>query len=88
MLAHPLEGSEAALATLGDTEVGAWESAPGTDEDTGVDEVFVVFAGRGTVTFAGGEVVELAPGVTVRLRAGERTAWVLTETLRKVYVAQ
>lgn len=46
-----------------------------------------MFAGRGTVTFAGGEVVELAPGVTVRLRAGERTAWVLTETLRKVYVA-
>ena len=31
--------------------------------------------------------VALAPGVVVRLRAGERTTWVVTEALRKVYVA-
>ncbi len=30
---------------------------------------------------------ELGPGAAVRLRAGERTTWVVTETLRKVYVA-
>lgn len=87
LLAHPLEGSEAAPATLGDTETGAWESAPGTDEDTETDEVFVVLAGRGTVTFDDGVVVELAPGVAVRLRAGERTTWAVTEPIRKVYVA-
>ena len=77
----------APLATLGATEVGLWGMEPGTDHDTEVDEVFVVLAGRGTVTFADGEVVDLQPGVAVRLRAGERTTWVVTETLRKLYVA-
>ena len=76
------------LAEVGDAEVGVWEMAPGTEEDTEVDEVFVVLAGRGSVTFADGEVVALAPGVVVRLRAGERTTWTVTETMRKVYVAR
>lgn len=75
------------LATLGSVEVGLWGMDPGTDHDTEVDEVFVVLAGSGTVTFADGEVVELRPGVVVRLHAGERTTWVVTETLRKLYVA-
>jgi uncharacterized protein len=75
------------LGELGGTEVGVWEMAPGTEQDTEADEVFVVLAGRGTVTFEDGEVVDLAPGVAVRLTAGERTTWVVTETLRKVYVA-
>jgi uncharacterized protein len=75
------------LGEVGGAEVGVWEMAPGTEQDTEVDEVFVVLAGRGTVTFDDGEVVELAPGVVVRLRAGERTTWVVTEALRKVYVA-
>jgi uncharacterized cupin superfamily protein len=75
------------LATLGAAEVGLWGMDPGTEVDTEVDEVFVVLAGRGTVTFEDGEVVELAPGVAVRLHAGERTTWVVTETLRKVYAA-
>lgn len=82
-----LAGDAAPLAELGGAEVGTWEMAPGTDHDTEVDEVFVVLTGRGTVTFEDGEVVELRPGVAVRLRAGERTTWVVTETLRKVYVA-
>ncbi len=75
------------LATLGEAEVGLWGMDPGTDHDTEVDEVFVVLAGRGTVEFADGEVVTLAPGVAVRLSAGERTTWTVTEALRKVYVA-
>lgn len=75
------------LARLGQTEIGLWEMAPGVDDDTEVDEVFVVLAGRGQVEFEDGEVVGLAPGVAVRLRAGERTTWTVTETLRKVYVA-
>ena len=75
------------LATLGETEVGLWCMEPGTDHDTEVDEVFVVLAGRGTVEFEDGEVVTLTPGVAVRLKAGERTTWTVTEKLRKVYVA-
>ena len=82
-----LAGAAGELARLGDAEVGTWEMAPGTDHDTEVDEVFVVLTGRGIVSFEDGEVVDLAPGVAVRLRAGERTTWVVTETLRKVYVA-
>ena len=66
-------------------ERGVWEITPGVVTDVEADEVFVVLAGRGTVTFEDGEVVTLAPGVAVRLRAGERTTWVVTETLRKVY---
>jgi uncharacterized cupin superfamily protein len=77
----------APLATVGEAEVGLWGMEPGVDHDTEVDEVFVVLAGRGTVEFEDGEVVTLAPGVAVRLRAGERTTWTVTETLRKVYVA-
>ena len=82
-----LTASLAPLATVGDAEVGLWGMAPGVDHDTETDEVFVVLAGRGTVEFEDGEVVTLAPGVAVRLRAGERTTWTVTETLRKVYVA-
>jgi uncharacterized cupin superfamily protein len=76
------------IATLGGLEVGLWEMAPGTAEDTEVDEVCLMLAGRGTVTFEDGEVVDLVPGVAVQLRAGERTTWVVTETLRKVYVSR
>ena len=83
-----LAGETGPLTELGGAGIGTWEMAPGTDHDTEVDEVFVVLAGRGTVTFEDGEVVELGPGTAVRLRAGERTTWVVTETLRKVYVAQ
>ena len=76
----------AALDSLGGTEVGIWEMGSGTARDTEVDEVFVVISGRGTVRFEDGEVVTLSPGVAVRLRAGERTEWDITETLRKVYL--
>ena len=82
-----LTGSPGPLDTLGDVEVGTWEMAPGVDHDTEADEVFVVLAGRGRIDFEDGSTVELAPGVAVRLHAGERTTWTVTETLRKVYVA-
>ena len=84
VLAHDL----VPLTTLGDAEIGLWGMEPGTDHDTETDEVFVVLAGRGTVTFEDGEEIDLVPGVAVRLRAGERTTWTVTETLRKVYVAR
>ena len=73
---------------LAGVEVGVWEMTPGTATDVEVDEVFVVLAGAGTVTFDDdGEQVELGPGSVVRLRAGERTTWVVRETIRKIYVA-
>lgn len=40
----------------------------------------------GTFEFDSGEVVDLAPGDVVRLHAGERTRWTVTETLRKIYL--
>ncbi len=86
-----IEGDPTAAATaldsVGGAEVGVWEMTAGAARDTEVDEVFVVLAGRGTVRFADGESLDLSPGIAVRLRAGERTEWTVTETLRKVYVA-
>ena len=76
------------IADLAGLEVGLWEMVPGVAEDTEVDEVCVMLAGRGTVRFEDGEEIDLAPGVAVRLRAGERTTWTVTETLRKVYVSR
>jgi uncharacterized cupin superfamily protein len=76
----------AALAALEDADVGLWEMTAGTARDTEEDEVFVVLAGRGTVEFEDGQRVDLAPGVAVRLRAGERTTWTVTTALRKLWV--
>jgi uncharacterized protein len=95
VLAAPLEpdGVSAALSTAssalstGDVEVGLWEAGPGTDDDTEVDEVFLVLSGSGTVAFADGSIIELRPGVVVRLEEGDRTTWTITERLRKLYVA-
>lgn len=75
------------LASVHGVEVGVWEITAGTVTDTEVDEVFVVLSGAGTVTFADGEQIRLAPGVAVRLRAGEQTTWTISETLRKVYLS-
>lgn len=82
-----LATSSRALGALGDREVGMWEAGPGTDVDTEVDELFVVLAGAGEVTFADGSVVALQPGVLVRLHAGDKTTWTVTERLRKLYLA-
>ena len=75
------------LGALGEHEVGVWEMTEGTARDTEVDEVFLVVAGRGWVTFEDGERIDLAPGVAVRLTAGERTVWTVTERVRKIWVA-
>ncbi len=89
--AEVLEGEPTAavldLAEVGGVGVGLWEMGAGTARDTEVDEVFVVLAGQGTVAFEDGTVLELGPGVAVRLLAGDRTTWTVSETLRKVWVA-
>jgi uncharacterized cupin superfamily protein len=70
-----------------EVEVGLWEAGPGTDTDLEVNEVFLVLSGAGTVTFDDGSTIDLRPGVLVRLRAGDRTRWEITERLRKLYLA-
>lgn len=75
------------LGMHGAGQIGVWELTPGTVTDVESDEVFVVVAGRGTVTFSDGSAIHLRPGAVVRLVDGDRTTWEITETLRKVYVA-
>ncbi|MEU5995387.1 cupin domain-containing protein [Spirillospora sp. NPDC047418] len=81
------EAGSRALAAVAGVEVGVWEMTPGTATDVEADEVFVVVSGSATVSFQDGESVDLSPGTVVRLRAGDRTTWVVHETLRKVYIA-
>ena len=77
-----------AVGTFGDLEVGVWEMSVGSMRDVETDEVFVVIAGRATVSFdADDRVMNLGPGSVARLRAGEQTVWTVTETIRKAYIA-
>jgi uncharacterized protein len=95
VLHEPLapDSASATLATAsvtvseGSVEIGLWEAGPGTDTDTEADEVFLVLAGEGRVAFEDGSTIALRPGVLVRLRAGDRTTWTITERLRKLYLA-
>ncbi|MEV4668690.1 cupin domain-containing protein [Microbacterium sp. LWO12-1.2] len=84
----PTTGTQA-LATLDGIEIGIWEMTPGTATDTEVDEVFVVLSGHATIAFDDPALPALTvgPGSVVRLAAGQRTTWTVTETLRKIYIA-
>lgn len=80
----------AASRALGErhgSEIGVWQLTAGRVTDVEVDEVFVVLSGRGSVAFQDGSSLALRPGAVVHLRAGDRTVWQVTETLRKLYVA-
>lgn len=88
------DGASTALGTANKTlwaddiaEVGLWDAGPGADTDVEADEVFLVLAGEGTVIFHDGDTIELKPGTLVRLYAGDRTTWEITDRVRKVYVA-
>lgn len=71
----------------GGVEVGLWEMTPGAARDTESEELFVVLSGRATVAFDDDdEVLELAAGSVVHLRAGDRTTWTVREPLRKLYL--
>ncbi len=83
---EPLATASAVLVTTA-VEVGLWEAGPGTDTDVEADEVFLVLSGAGTVRFEDGSEIDLRPGVLVRLHEGDRTTWVVTERLRKLYLA-
>ena len=84
-VSEALSTSSRALLEAG-LEIGLWEAGPGTDTDVEVDELFLVLAGAGTVTFEDGSSIELRPGVLVRLQEGDRTTWEITERLRKIYL--
>lgn len=86
----PLDGLTG-LVELTDN-VGIWEMTPGVDEDVEDDEIFIVLTGAGTVEFLDDEgkpalpTITLRPGSVVRLTAGMRTRWTVTETLRKIWI--
>ncbi|MCV9994706.1 cupin domain-containing protein [Paeniglutamicibacter sp. ZC-3] len=78
------------LGTLAGTAFGIWELGVGSMQDMEAEEVFVVLAGHGTVViepFEGhpARTADLAPGTVMRLSAGMKTTWTVTEPLRKVY---
>ncbi|MFL4480442.1 cupin domain-containing protein [Paeniglutamicibacter sp. ORCA_105] len=78
------------LGTLAGTAFGIWELGVGAMQDVEAEEVFVVTAGHGTVViepFEGhpARTADLAPGTVMRLSAGMKTTWTVTEPLRKVY---
>jgi uncharacterized cupin superfamily protein len=78
----------AKLGEFGGVTLGVWEMTPGTMRDVEIDEVFVVLHGAGTVEFSDGTITSLEPGDVLRLHAGQRTIWTVTQALRKVYLAQ
>ncbi|GIF25144.1 putative cupin superfamily protein [Actinoplanes tereljensis] len=84
----PTLGSTA-ITTLGSTgvEVGVWEMSVGAVRDVEVDEVFLLLAGAATITVDGGDPVAVSAGDLVRLTAGTKTVWEVSEPLRKLYIA-
>ncbi len=74
------------LLTTDGLEIGIWEITSGIVVDTEVDEVFIVLAGRARVDLADGESLLIGAGAVVRLAAGDRTTWIVYETLRKIYI--
>ncbi|MGO3146048.1 MAG: cupin domain-containing protein [Leucobacter sp.] len=82
------------LGQIGDASLGIWELRGGTVTDTEVDECFVVLSGSAVITLLDEQdengvprVVEVHPGDVMRLTAGSRTKWAVTDHIRKVYIS-
>lgn len=82
---EPQVGS-ADVAVAPGVEVGVWSHTAGVSTDTESDEVFVVLAGRASIAFPDGTVIDVAPGDIGILPPGAQTTWTIHEELRKVYV--
>lgn len=90
----PKQGT-AVLGSIGAAdaaEVGIWELRDGTVTDTEVDEFFVVLSGGATIEFLGDgdavmDTVTVGVGDVMRLVAGSRTRWTVSDHIRKVYIA-
>jgi uncharacterized protein len=67
---------------------GLWEVTPGAfrAENDGFAEYMHILEGRGTVLSDDGTALELRPSVKFIARSGWRGRWVVTETIRKIYV--
>jgi len=79
------------LGSFGGVDLGVWEMTEGGMFDTEADEVFLVLSGAAAVDFLADDgsvtsTTALGPHTLMRLAAGTRTRWKVTETLRKVYL--
>lgn len=74
------------VATLAGASIGVWTHTVGSSTDVEVDEVSVILSGAATVVINGSETVHLSAGTLLRLNKGDHTLWMVTQTLRKVYV--
>jgi len=71
-------------------EIGVWVMTPGAMTDVETDEISIIIGGTGVVhRSVNGVRVEqpLIAGTVLQLHSGEETLWVVTQTIRKVYVA-
>lgn len=76
------------LGELTQCTIGVWEITPGISTDIEVHEFFVVLSGHAVVRFADGTPdLHLQPGSVGHLAAGAHTTWIVSETLRKIYIA-
>ncbi|MDF3303392.1 cupin domain-containing protein [Rhodococcus sp. T2V] len=83
----PMVG-ERVLGDFAGITVGVWEIEPSVSCDVEIDEVFVVLSGDATVQFEDDTPdLDLGPGSVVRVRAGQKTRWIVRDTLRKVFLA-
>jgi len=89
VLGTPATGS-VVLGDWGGKELGVWQMTPGQMTDIEADELCIILSGAGYVRrLINGEVVDqpLLPGAVFALVDGEETLWVVSKTVRKVYLA-
>lgn len=87
----PSQGT-ALLGEIAGVEVGVWELRDGSVTDTEVDEMFVVLSGGAVIevlTESGAteRTHTVRAGDVMRLVAGSRTRWTVSDHIRKVYIA-
>ncbi len=88
LVSGPARVGTVELGQLNGCSIGVWEMSPSVTTDVEVDEFFIVLTGRATVQFADGTPpLQLQPGAVGHLAAGTATTWVVSETLRKIYIA-
>ncbi len=72
----------------GPVEAGVWSMTPGIARDTEAQEIFVVLAGRATITIGDAAPRTVTAGDIVSFDEGDETVWDVHETLRKFYVTR
>lgn len=87
VLAGAPQTAELTLAASEDgvESAGFWSCTRGVFTDVEVEESFLVIAGRATVRYEDGREYELAPGTVHSFDGGERTTWMVEETVLKAF---